>query len=77
MITLPEFLQSYKQSFGGGMIPFDTAYHKALNEGHTVAMAQTAGVHAILKAFVVQYEAAREGNLCGTWVDAEGIPTDG
>lgn len=35
--------------FGGGMIPFDNAYHAALRKGATQAEAQHAGVMAVLR----------------------------
>jgi hypothetical protein len=39
--------------FGGGLVPFDSAYREALRAGATIAEAQAAGVRTLL-AFVAE-----------------------
>lgn len=50
---------AWDKQFGGGMIPFDDAYHAALREGSTIAEAQRAGVAAVLDAFATALEVER------------------
>ena len=56
-MSLRLHLDDYKATFGGGMIPFDNAYHKAYNPAAgpgqgTLAEAQMAGGYALLEAFI-------------------------
>ena len=51
MRDLRDSLAVYKQQFGGGMPPFDSAYFGALNAGSSRAEATRAGGHALLDAF--------------------------
>lgn len=55
--TLKSALVEYLNGFGGGMIPFDDAYWKAVDGGLTAAEAQRHGVEAVLQAFVLSAEA--------------------
>jgi hypothetical protein len=64
MVDLREFTQRYfEESFGGGMIPFDDVYWKALDSGHSPAEAQRAGVHAVVEKIVTMYEQAERDDL--------------
>lgn len=57
------YVDAYRaENFGGGMIPFDFAYHKALDSGHSPAASQTAGVYAVLNAFVKYVEQKESGD---------------
>lgn len=58
---LREYAIRWKESFGGGMIPFDTAYWRVrADDDKSIADAQLEGGHALLDAFVeavIQQEA--------------------
>jgi hypothetical protein len=58
---LREFVARWKESFGGGMIPFDDVYFPARDRGDTPAEAQRQGVHALLDALVDAWEARDRG----------------
>lgn len=47
--------------FGGGMIPFDVAYHDALREDCSIAEAQRLGVYAMLDSYTERIIAALPG----------------
>lgn len=50
---LRAYLKTYRtDSFAGGLIPFDFAYNESLNSGNPRVVAQSAGVYAVLNAFV-------------------------
>jgi hypothetical protein len=51
-----EFLERWKNSFGGGMVPFDTAYFAKLREGASHVDATKAGAYALLDEFVLRFE---------------------
>lgn len=53
-----EAIKRWRDQFGGGMVPFDTAYFKALSAGATPADAQTAGVIAVFEAVAPAIHAA-------------------
>lgn len=56
-MQLREFARSYfTETFGGGMIPFDDAYWEAINDGHSPAYAQNAGVRAVVFNLIYLYE---------------------
>lgn len=60
---LREYVKTYRsENFGGGLIPFDMAYNDALDSGHTRATASTAGVYAVLDAFVNYVEIKESGD---------------
>lgn len=50
--ALDDACEAWRQQFGGGMVPFDRAYHEAFGAGATAAESQAAGVAAALEAFV-------------------------
>jgi hypothetical protein len=60
--ALQAALAEWKESFGGGMIPFDFAYQDCYSGGGSIAQAQIAGGHALLESFV-EYVAKREAKL--------------
>lgn len=71
-----EFLAQFRGQFGGGLIPFDTAYLDSLAAGATPIDAIEQGCTALLEAFVAQYEAVEVGDSV-EWVDERGIPVEG
>lgn len=68
--TLAEFIEEYKKGFGGGMIPFDSAYNDAIRDGSSIIEAQRLGVHAVLDAILALHESY--GNY--RWADRMGMP---
>jgi O-methyltransferase involved in polyketide biosynthesis len=71
-----EFLERYRRQFGGGMLPFDNAFFDALRNGKSTVEATQAGGHALLDAFVAQYEAEQRGEKV-EWLDERGMPVEG
>jgi len=48
-------------SFGGGMVPFDQAYHEVLKEGGSPAQGQAAGAYALLHFYMYEVEKRLNG----------------
>lgn len=75
--ALHETLASWRKGFGGGMLPFDEFYWKALKVGKSPAEAQALGVDAILERFIeaatVALDALPESldDLSEKWRNAE------
>jgi hypothetical protein len=72
-VTLREFIARWRAGFGGGMVPFDTAYFAARREGKSEADASQLGVAALLEAIVVNWEREQAGEPA-TPLDAEDMP---
>lgn len=55
-MTARQLLEVWRGRFGGGMVPFDKAYHEVLATGAIPAHAQMAGAYAMLTQFVDELE---------------------
>lgn len=51
-VELKQAAANFRKQFGGGMVPFDTAYQQARNEGFTIAESQMTGAVALIESFV-------------------------
>ncbi len=72
-MSLEYFIDEYfAMNFGGGMIPFDDAYWKAIDNGESPAVAQQYGVHAVVREFVKQYRQTQENEKPTSYVPFEG-----